>query len=238
MDPGAEPAAAATPSLNAAAPAALAGNGARRLRSVVAYLAIALYVLLVAPPACCWRSPSAGRACSTSSGTAASAWACAVRHPVPRERPRARAARPRGRVLREPPEQRRSAGAVPGAASAAAHPLQGRDLQDPAARARDAGRRVRAGGSPGSGAVVASIARGAESIRAGNSFLIFPEGTRSRTDGPAALQEGRLHHGDQGAGADRAGGGHRRARRDAKGSPLVARSRCACGSASRSRRPV
>jgi len=28
---------------------------------------------------------------------------------------------------------------------------------------------------------MASIARGAESIRAGNSFLIFPEGTRSRT---------------------------------------------------------
>jgi 1-acyl-sn-glycerol-3-phosphate acyltransferase len=28
---------------------------------------------------------------------------------------------------------------------------------------------------------VASIARGAESIRSGNSFLIFPEGTRSRT---------------------------------------------------------
>jgi 1-acyl-sn-glycerol-3-phosphate acyltransferase len=28
---------------------------------------------------------------------------------------------------------------------------------------------------------LASIARGAESLRAGNSFLIFPEGTRSRT---------------------------------------------------------
>ncbi len=28
---------------------------------------------------------------------------------------------------------------------------------------------------------MASIARGAESLRAGNSFLIFPEGTRSRT---------------------------------------------------------
>jgi 1-acyl-sn-glycerol-3-phosphate acyltransferase len=28
---------------------------------------------------------------------------------------------------------------------------------------------------------IASIARGAESLRAGNSFLIFPEGTRSRT---------------------------------------------------------
>ena len=28
---------------------------------------------------------------------------------------------------------------------------------------------------------IASLAKGAESLRAGNSFLIFPEGTRSRT---------------------------------------------------------
>jgi 1-acyl-sn-glycerol-3-phosphate acyltransferase len=30
-------------------------------------------------------------------------------------------------------------------------------------------------------AALASVSRGAESLRAGNSFLIFPEGTRSRT---------------------------------------------------------
>ena len=51
IDSGAEPAATAAPSLNAAAPAALAATALAAIRSVVAYFAIALYVLLVAPPA-------------------------------------------------------------------------------------------------------------------------------------------------------------------------------------------
>ncbi len=66
-------------------------------------------------------------------------------------------------------------------------------------------------------ASMASIDEAAESIRQGNTFLIFPEGTRSRTVGALAIQEGRLHHGDQGAGADRAGGGVGRAIVDAEG---------------------
>ncbi|OLC84954.1 MAG: hypothetical protein AUH72_00270 [Acidobacteria bacterium 13_1_40CM_4_65_8] len=45
-------------------------------------------------------------------------------------------------------------------------------------------------------AALRSIEAGAASIRSGNSFLIFPEGTRSRTAD---------HHGHQGASADRAG---------------------------------
>ena len=86
---------------------------------------------------------------------------------------------------------------------------------------------------------MASIERAAASIREGNSFLIFPEGTRSRTAELLAIQEGRLHHGHQGAGADRPGGHLGRARSAMqKGSWFVRPGDgVGCGSASRSRRP-
>ena len=64
---------------------------------------------------------------------------------------------------------------------------------------------------------MASIRRGAASIQQGNSFLIFPEGTRSRTGRTAAVQEGRVHHGNSGAGPDPSGRDQRRTRGDAPG---------------------
>ena len=45
--------------------------------------------------------------------------------------------------------------------------------------------------------------------RAGNSFLVFPGRHAKPHRRAAAVQEGRLHHGHQGAGADRARGHHR-----------------------------
>ena len=69
---------------------------------------------------------------------------------------------------------------------------------------------------------MASIARGAESLRAGNSFLIFPGRDTKPHGASAAVQEGRVHHGHPGAGADRssrrAGGPGRDAEGQRRGS--------------------
>ena len=66
-------------------------------------------------------------------------------------------------------------------------------------------------------ASMASIDEAAESIRQGNTLPDFPRGHAQPHLGALAIQEGRLHHGDQGAGADRAGGGVGRAIVDAEG---------------------
>ena len=72
-------------------------------------------------------------------------------------------------------------------------------------------------------AAMASVSQGAQSLRAGNSFLIFP-GRHTVPHAPAAaVQEGRLHHGPAGRRADRAGG-HRSA-----AAPRCAKAASWCG---------
>ena len=105
------------------------------------------------------------------------------RHPVRVAGARAPAARSRRRLLREPSEQHRSAGPVRRAASAHAHPLQGGDQRDPGARARVSASAASFRSTAATRKRRCDRSRPARaSIRAGNSFLIFPEGTRSRTD--------------------------------------------------------
>ena len=152
------------------------------IRSLVTYVAILLYIADRRPGRAGARPGSSGRSgCSTSSATAASGWRCGWRASATASSG-ASTFPPGRRLLFQPREQRRSAGAVPGAAPAAAHPLQGRAPQVSAHGHGVRRRRVRRRGPrrPRAGVRVDRIARPV-SLAPGNSFLIFPEGTRSRT---------------------------------------------------------
>ena len=154
------------------------------IRSVATYVAVSLYVLIVAPPGMLLAHLTGAKGILYvlgHVGVRLGARPCGIT--LSRRRPRAPAARPRRRVLRESSEQRRSADPVRRAPSADAHPVQGGDRT----RFPLLARAFRHGGfipvdRRNKEAALRSIEAGAESIRSGNSFLIFPEGTRSRTD--------------------------------------------------------
>ena len=88
------------------------------VRSVVlTYVLTSLYVLIVGTSALLIAVPLRWKGLLYELGHAGVALALGTGgHPLPRHRPRAHPAGSRGGVLRQPPEQRRSAGAVPGAA--------------------------------------------------------------------------------------------------------------------------
>ena len=151
------------------------------VRSLVTYLAVSLYVLILGPigMVLALHLPLEGPALHPRASRR-EARAGVLRHQVPSGGARARARGRRG-VLQQSSEQRRSAGAVRRASPADAHPLQAEMNKIPILA-----RAFRLGGfipvdRRNKEAAMRAIEKGARSIKSGNSFLIFPEGTRSKT---------------------------------------------------------
>ena len=180
---GSEPAVADPQSLTRAAPVGPAGTTIAAFRSVVTYLAIALYIGLVAPPALLlavvfrWKSLMyvLGHA-GVRMGLLLSGIGYRVsgRAHVPRNRAVVFCANHQSNI--DPP-------VLFLVLDPRLHVLYKSEL----GRLPLLGRAMQVGGfvavdrrNPEQS--FASIARGAQSLRDGNSFLIFPEGTRSRTD--------------------------------------------------------
>ena len=135
------------------------------VRSVATYIAVSLYVLFAAPIGMLLDVLFGWKGVLYIFGHGGVRLGLALcRHQGPRRRRRASAARPRRGLLRQPSEQRRSAGPVHRAPPAHAHRLQGGDQRDPAAGARVSARRLRADRSPQQGSGDA-IARGRRRVR-------------------------------------------------------------------------
>jgi len=192
VDPGSEPAAlAAEPVTFRATLPALAGTVVAAFRSVLTYVAISLYVLVVAPPGLFlavvfrWKgllyilghigirlglllSGIGYRVSGREHVPASGAVVFCANHQSNIDPPVLfQALHPRLRVLYK--------------AELSKLPLLGRAMQVGGFVPVERRNREQS---------FASIARGAESLRAGHSFLIFPEGTRSRSDALLPFKKG------------------------------------------------
>ena len=155
------------------------------VRSLGAYVVTAAYVAVAGPIGLLIAVPLAGRACSTSWLTRASGWrsappASATGSPAASNVPAGPARSCSAPITRATSIRRCSTGPCTGGCTSCSRPSS---ASCPILGVRHGDRRVRAGGTraPRRGAGLDRHRPPRRSAH-GNSFLIFPEGTRSRTD--------------------------------------------------------